>query len=448
MVKQNILVAIVFSGLIQFFSNNSAADQCSSFFERLLPLIHAPEKKLPYSPPSKIKEQWGYFPDEIELKPTTISDFSGNTQVHLLPEKFVIRVLPDSQTALGRYTSSIERKGGNVYLADDGVIPSGADGYFNPLTVFKSIDQQTLKFDRTIKGKSIVLSKDAINTQDFHINSMHEGFHHFSETLREKNIASPFNSYLIATDENIGLLSPYRIYGNRLHSEEVHTYANEFIHRSIKAHNRETIREIESQLKKLPNVFNRQQKLDRVKLSFDSVIDHQSYLESYVNLNQITRSHEANLSHIREEVLLYMKDHLSSKLVLSVTPDDRLVLASDKVIFAMNEVNARQLKVSGKKVDLKSALIKIDESIAIDREVLSNLKETMKVIDRSEKFGYFTATDYFKMKDQAARISKTIRVKGPQNKLPFEPVKQLGPGSPFVNPSKLPVLKRLFDLSD
>lgn len=443
-----LLMAIGVSLFITEDGFAASSVSCKMFFESMLPVFRAPSQKVPHNPPSRLIEEWGYFPDATDLRPTKVFTPDGNEVEHLLPEKFMVRVVPDPHTPLGRYALAMKKRKTQVFLGDDSTMLQGVNGQFKSESTFSAIDPQSMKFGQPTIGRSVTLNRNSLNTKEFHVTSMHEAFHDQSERIRASGYESRFNSYLTAVDTDQGLLKPYRIYSEQLHTDEVHTYTKEFIHHTMNAHNRETVREIEAQLKRMPDHLRRDQKLRNVKIAYDSVIDHQGHLESYVNLHQITTSHQKNIEHVRGELIQYLNGQPGSKLKLSRDSNDRLVLSTDRVNFVLMDIDVYRLKVDrAGRVDLKPALRKIEEVIEMDEQVLGRLNQSLGTIRAAEKNGFFTGESYYRLKNELASLAQAVKVDLPTNELIIPPENLLPPAQTFGSKG-LPGLKSWFRSSD
>jgi hypothetical protein len=229
---------------------------------------------------------------------------------------------------------------------------------------------------------------------------MHEGFHNMGVLWRKEGRNFLYNSELTAK-EGARLIEgmPYLKF---VSSEEVHTFIKNFIHDSLKAHHRETLQSIDNQLKLLPSGMSREQKLQHIKISFDSVIDSQSYEHMGLQSFFMVQQHHSLMKDLEKQLI--------NKSVQFKRAEDGAV----KVVSERFEFTVNNFKFKEGEIDEKGILDEVISLTASEEKMLMQLEPIHMLIRTAGSRGHFTALEYMKLKDEMAKLSKIVRV----NKVP------------------------------
>jgi hypothetical protein len=347
------------------------ADQpCSDFFKDLLPLVVAKPKP--------------YLTFQITDK-NTVKDLLTD---HLDQSFEVLRVFPDSQTRFGRFVANMNRKGTAVFF--DHRLSGPTAGY----SLFSG------NLNSGFQGPVIGLNPHLVASTLLQQTLMHEGFHNMGVLWRKEGRNFLYNSELTAK-EGARLIEgmPYLKF---VSSEEVHTFIKNFIHDSLKAHHRETLQSIENQLKLLPSGMSREQKLQHIKISFDSVIDSQSYEHMGLQSFFMVQQHHSLMKDLEKQLI--------NKSVQFKRAEDGAV----KVVSERFEFTANNFKFKEGEIDEKGILDEVISLAASEEKMLMQLEPIHMLIRTAGSRGHFTALEYMKLKDEMAKLSKIVRV----NKVP------------------------------
>jgi hypothetical protein len=394
------LLKEAFICIIVFLSGQeiSLSSECSSFIGSF---IHAKRKGVLQITPEDLQTQRGVFATGVK------DPLTGKASIVNSP---VVKIIPDLNTPLGRYANQLNKSGTGLFIDFEGFQKSSTSGYFSRLKDFRIIDPDELIFGNGHFGKAVVLPGGVVDNNEFVSTLMHEALHNKGETLREKGTSFRFNSVLRIGDEADSLQSASKGYEKFLHSEEVHTYTKDFINASIIAHNRETIKQIDEMMKKFPQNMKKSEKLDNIRINFDSVIDQRRFSNSHYQLNSIIKSHYENLKVIRKEIELYRSNRglvKGSTLKIDRTNKNKLIIRNKDVSLTLLDVDAGE-----KRPNLVLTLRKINSMIFTDNVIKVKLEKIYNLKIKAEAKGYFTAAEYFQLKDEMGELSRVVRIKG------------------------------------
>jgi hypothetical protein len=163
-------------------------------------------------------------------------------------------------------------------------------------------------------------------------------------------------------------------------------------------------------MKKFPQNMKKSEKLDNIRINFDSVIDQRRFSNSHYQLNSIIKSHYENLKVIRKEIELYRSNRglvKGSTLKIDRTNKNKLIIRNKDVSLTLLDVDAGE-----KRPNLVLTLRKINSMIFTDNVIKVKLEKIYNLKIKAEAKGYFTAAEYFQLKDEMGELSRVVRIKG------------------------------------
>jgi hypothetical protein len=403
----------LFASPLAMAKNQPSANACSSFMmnaiqkatvpHSALPIIHAPQKPILTVNPSQLKSENGAFLANHEYPDLSLS-INPNLNHH-----YMARVIPDSNTSLGRVAKALDRWGTHLVFDDLGLQRMNGGGYASPYRRFRIFNEDFFDNDWIVDGPVIALRESFLNTNRFQRILMHESLHNKGRLLREANIEYDFNSFMKANGDR-KLYSNSHLYQERMHHEEVRAYANNFIFTPIKAHNRKTIQEIESLMKKIDGDFTREEKLKMVKLEFSSVVDPADYDKHLGEITGILDSHLKNLDYVSAHLGKFRRSFYQGEKptlqILAGKQGTPIVIETEKLNLTLGNIKAPSDGV----YDFKAITQEVAQIRETDWRIRAKVENVRKLIDQCREKGYFTAEDYFKLKSLNGELSKSMRL--------------------------------------
>ena len=383
------LLAIIMFSTLSESAFAREKDPCNGFLKGLFssPVIRAPEKPILQANVQELKYQDGIFETS---RPGVVVPFMS-------------KLVPDQQTPLGRIAHTFEKKGTYLVFDELGLNALGANGYSAPTRSFRLLHN-----DELYSGRIIAVKEEMLNTRDFQRILMHEALHDKGHRLRENKIPFQFNSTLLAQPER-QLFSNTSLYSRFMSHEEVRTYANNYVFNSIIAHNRKTLKLIQDQMSHLSVDLTKEQKLDQIRLTYDSIIDHEALLIGRTKAIGAIEDHLQNLDYLEAHMAKHRRSLVNdskSMVRFNVAKDGTpLVVHTEKMRLTLHNV-----RIKNGSFDLKDVYAELAQMRNTNLVVKSKLEEIGNLIDRSHQKGYFTANEYLDLKNKAGELSKVMRV--------------------------------------
>ena len=394
---------LILSFLFGIFSDVARANDCRSILQKLF--TRPDHQTIVASPKSTMKID----PETIKVQKGIIVEYHRDpiTRQTVKTEYEVLRAVPDPETRFGRYVKSLDRQGTAFFFSKDHVELENSHGLFSRIKHFKVVDPDELIYGDGHFGKSIIVSMGQVDPKEFQVTLMHEAFHAYGERLREQGIQFRFNSMMVPGEARDSLLKSRKIYREGMHSEEIHTYVKDLVYQSVIAHNRETLRQIEQKAALFPSRMSKKDKYDRIRISFDSVMDSRILDDQAETLKEVLSIHEANLANVEKELIRLRAEKKNPNLIMSEEKKGKLLIETKDVKLFLENVSA-----SKGILNPLEPLRKIREMRVYDRVLTDYVNELNAFVEPIRAKGYFTANEYLTLKDKMARLSKLVRVQG------------------------------------
>lgn len=361
-----------------------------------LPAVNAPRKPVLTTDPNLLKTQDGVF---VTLKssadPSTWTDF-------------MVRVVPDRKTPLGRVALSLEKKDTFLLFDDLGLEKMGGGGYSANSRRFRLFDPDWEVYGAMDVGRVIALRETMMNTRNFQRILMHEGLHNKGKALRDLGIEFDFNSSFGARDGKT-LYSESPLYQKTMHHEEVRAYANNYVFASVVAHNRETLKVIENQFALLPEAMPKSLKMKKVKLNYESVIDEAARMKHRKEITDIIDNHLKNIDYVNAHLNKWRRS-LSGGEKANIQfmirgEGEGIVIQTEKMYLTLHNV-----RVKNGKYDIAKIFDEVEKMRRKNLEIRNHLSQSEELIEQCSQKGYFTAEEYLDLKRRMGKISGAMRI--------------------------------------
>ncbi|MBS1959421.1 MAG: hypothetical protein JST80_08120 [Bdellovibrionales bacterium] len=309
------------------------------------------------------------------------------------------RVVPDSRTQLGMYAKAMEKKGTTVYLQPDDPNFSSA-GYSGEARVIgTSVSQQ--------KGRVIALRENDDNFVFRQRIVRHEGFHNEVKVKIERGEDTPWGSSFKSVNGRKSLYAGPREtinigYNTRLSPEEINTYGKDFMSSTVIAHNRETSHAIDQAIKKMPSSLSQEEKLARVKINYNTVIDDAAYRKELEYFREISDDAEANLKPFSDALQKLKAGDASAVSMVKSADGKSLILTANNIEYTIPAKGVLPADYT------KYAEDHVNRILDIKNKSMGVTVEIETLIEAAKKQKYFDGNQYRELKDKMADLTREL----------------------------------------